>query len=176
MSRDLADLESEFRELVETVIEDCADHGFKLVPYSTLRTAEEQAKLWRQGRSSGEIQAEIQRLASQGAPELSRVLESVGPQYGDRVTNALPGESWHNYGKACDCYVEEDGEAIWDANHPGYRIYAHFATLRGLTAGYYWDGFQDPPHIQASRQSNPVSTMTWAEVEKEFFGKETSDG
>jgi hypothetical protein len=176
MSRDLEDLEPGFKDLVKEVIEDCADHGFRLVPYSTLRPAEEQAKLWRQGRSTGEIQAEIQRLASQGAPRLSQLLEDVGPQYGDRVTGALPGESWHQYGKACDCYVEEDGEAIWDANHPGYRIYAHFAALRGLTAGFYWEKFQDAPHIQASRQSNPVSTMTWAEVEEELFGKEKANG
>lgn len=176
MSRDLAKLERNFRELVETVIEDCADHGFTLVPYSTLRTAEEQAKLWRQGRSLNVIQAQIRRLNAKGAPRLSKMLEDVGPQYGDKVTNALPGESWHNYGKACDCYVEEDGEAIWDANHPGYRIYAHFATLRGLTAGFYWDEFQDAPHIQASRQTNPVSVMDWADVEKELLGKEAADG
>lgn len=176
MSRDLADLEPEFRELVETVIEDCGDHGFELVPYSTLRTAEEQAELWRQGRSLGVIQTEIKRLARKGAPRLSQLLEDVGPQYGDKVTNALPGESWHNYGKACDCFVKEDGEAVWDKNHPGYRIYAHFATLRGLTAGFYWTEFPDPPHVQASRQSNPASLMEWAEVEEKLLGKETSDG
>jgi hypothetical protein len=169
MSRDLVDLEPEFRGLVEEVLEDCSAHGFELVPYSTLRSAADQAKLWRQGRSRNLIQAEIQRLKDAGARQLARTLDQVGPQFGDKVTNALPGESWHNYGLACDCFVKEDGEAIWDSNHPGYRIYAHFATLRGLTAGFYWEELKDAPHVQARRQLNPVSTLTWAEVERRLF-------
>ncbi|GAK49224.1 hypothetical protein U14_00443 [Candidatus Moduliflexus flocculans] len=41
--------------------------------------------------------------------------QSVGPQYGDPVTNALPGCSWHQWNEAVDLFWVIDGKAEWSS-------------------------------------------------------------
>lgn len=146
---DLAALQPEFRETVEAVLHALASHesaSYQFRPYSTLRTAFEQAKLWRQSRSTQEIATTCQRLRQQGAPRIAACIESVGPQYGKKVTNAVPGYSWHCYGWAVDCVlVNRDGAYDWDASARGYIVYAQVAREHGLKPGR---DFGDAPHIQ----------------------------
>jgi peptidoglycan L-alanyl-D-glutamate endopeptidase CwlK len=63
--------------------------------YCTVRTAEEQAKLWRQSRSTVQIKEKIQKFKDRQLGFLADILEGVGPQYGRHVTNACCGESYH---------------------------------------------------------------------------------
>ena len=137
-----------------------------MVPIQGLRTIQDQARLWRQGRSSDMVEAQIQRLKDNGAPYLASVLDGVGPQpVGKIVTNAIPGYSWHNWGYAVDCYVSKNGQPIFKMSDPlmksvgvqGYKTYAEEATLIGLRAGYYFSGdLQDRPHVQMFAQEVPV--------------------
>ncbi len=53
--------------------------------YFTLRTPEEQARLWRQSRTGHEIEAKIQELEDAGARYLAGVIRGVGPQNGAKV-------------------------------------------------------------------------------------------
>ena len=139
-------LTPEFRGKVTTLLQMLAAQGHTLVPYCTERTPFEQARLWRQSRSTQQIATTTQRLRQQGAPRIAACIESVGPCNGKPVTNALPGYSWHQYGQAVDCFLlNKDGHADWDASAQGYAAYAAAAKEIGLRAGRDWG---DSPHVQ----------------------------
>jgi hypothetical protein len=130
-----------------------------MVPYFAMRSPFDQAKLWRQSRSAAEVDARIQSLKDQNAPFLAHCLESVGPQHGPPVTNAIPGYSWHQWGEACDCYWLRNGAADWSTDElgaaNGYRIYADKGAGQGLTPGGYWQSLKDWPHLQKRKANSP---------------------
>lgn len=162
-SRSLEHLHPDFREKVLLLILKCEEKGVKIRPYCTFRGPISQAKLWRQSRSKIEIINVIEKLKREEAKTVSRILEEVGPQSGRWATNALPGQSWHNYGLAVDCYVENEiGHAVWSSKNPGYLIYADTAKELELTPGYYWK-FQDSVHVQMFPET-VRSYLSWKEV------------
>lgn len=171
MSRQITVLDPDFQPIVTNVLSECKAQGVVMVPFFTLRTPIEQARLWRQSRSWKEIKQAIDHLKNDGAPWLADVLQNAGPQHGKWATNALPGESWHNWGFAVDCFLLVDGYAVWNADHKGYRIYAEVATEYNLIAGYCWKS-RDAVHIQYYQQSVRKS-HEWPHINarmKEMFG------
>lgn len=83
-----------------------------------LRTWADQARLYAQGRT---------------AP-------------GPRVTNAKPGESWHNFGLAVDVAVFDiRGNPDWNAGHLAYQRVVALGTTLGMVSGKAWN---DVPHLQ----------------------------
>lgn len=143
-----------------------------MVPSQSVRTPEQQARYWRQSRSVVEINQAIAMLRSSGAAYLAEVLESVGPQHGDEVTKVLPGNSWHQWGEAVDCFWEVNGAAVWSTTKKvnglnGYQVYAQEAKALGLTAGLLWPRFKDAPHVQLRADDNPRSSgMAWADIDE----------
>ncbi len=135
-------------------------------PFFTIRSPFIQAQLWCQSRSAPTIAAEASKLRAAGAPWLASLLQAP-PKAGPLLTNALPGQSWHQWGEAVDCYVTgSQNEAIWDAKHPGYRVYAEEAVKLGLDAGANWKTMKDTVHVQLRQQASPSSAgMSWAEIE-----------
>ena len=178
MAVDLTTLVPEFHANVEAVIVNCATHGIEMRAHGALRTPFEQAKLWRPSRAIEEIEAEIEKLLAKGAAFLAHCLESVGPQHGKHVTNAIPGKSWHQWGEAADCFWLVDGKAVWSSQKKvnglnGYHVYAEEAEALGLTAGGHWSSFRDWPHLQMRSASNAMSVMSIQEINdlmKERFG------
>jgi hypothetical protein len=79
--------------------------------------------------------------------------ERAGPSDGPWATNALPGQSWHQYGEAVDCFlVDAQGHAVWES-----RNYARFGAV-GDAGGIWWGGhfgdkrpLAEPPHRAAGR-------------------------
>ena len=67
---------------------------------------------------------------------------------GKIVTKAPPGYSAHNYGLAADLAPMKDGKIWWAAPDIIWKQMADVAVKMGLTAGYYWKGFQDRPHVE----------------------------
>lgn len=126
----------------------------EMVPYFGLRTLEDQAKLWRQSRSRGEVVAKINELRLNKAFFLSDVLEKVGPQQGPHVTNAIPGFSWHNWGLACDCYWKSNGIPNWDGDALGYKLFYKEGIKLGLTSGFVFS-FKDAGHMQMYAKEVP---------------------
>lgn len=174
MSRDLNDLVVDFRQDVVRLITACEREGIIMRPYFTLRSPWAQARLWRQSRSIEEINRMAEMLREDGAAYLADVLISVGPQFGDPVTDALPGQSWHQWGEAVDCFWLVDGRAEWSDRREiegknGYRVYTEQAELHGLTAGGRWSRLKDWPHVQKSRFSSPLSAgHSWSEISSEM--------
>jgi len=173
MSRDLNLLLAAFREPVERLLESCAVSGYTMRAYFTVRSPFEQAKLWRQSRSREEIAEKLQWLRQNGGSFVAHCIESVGPQYGPHVTNAVPGLSWHQWGEAVDCFWLLDGKAEWSTRKQvegvnGYRNYAGLAAQAGLTAGGHWRSFKDWPHVQYRAESNPGRLYSLEEIDREM--------
>lgn len=177
MDKDLEGLNHDFIQKCQTVLSRCKEQGFVLEPFFGLRTPWQQARLFRQSRSTALVNQEAEKLRKKGAPWLAGVLVSVGPQKtAPWATNALPGLSWHNHGLALDCFVLERGKAIWATDHPGYAAYAANSRLVGLEAGFYWPKLiQDAVHIQAPKKE--VTDMySYDQIDKMMFDKFNGKG
>jgi hypothetical protein len=166
------DLVPEFRSPVSQLLQACAAQGVTMVPTESVRAPAQQARYWRQSRSIVEINNAINMLRQQGAPFLADVLLSVGTQNGDEVTKVLPGNSWHQWGEAIDCFWEVDGKAEWSTIKKvngvnGYQVYANEAKKLGLTAGLLWPRFKDAPHVQLRSNDNPIAAgLTWPAIDQ----------
>lgn len=146
--RDVKLLSPPLRESIQRLISETETEKGKYVPYETFRPFETQAIYYRQSRTTAQIQKKIEYLKKQGAPDIAQVLNDVGPQSGPPVSGALSGESWHNYGLACDLYYldKSSGKALWEREH--YDALADKAKELGLTPGHFWKRFPDSPHVQ----------------------------
>ena len=168
----LEPLDPKFKNTCDNLFRNCLKQGCTVLPFYGVRDVKTQAALWRQSRPVDEIMITIHRLKREGAPFLASIMEVVGPQEGRWATNCLPGQSWHQWGLAVDCYVVgENGKSVWSSKHPSYRIYADEAQKLGLTSGYYWTR-QDAVHVQAVAEG-VRAVYTWPEIDramKEKFG------
>lgn len=65
------------------------------------------------------------------------------------MTNAKPGQSYHNFGLAIDFFiVSDDGKkAIWTVNSKWQRVAAIGKEL-GFIWGGDWTSFKDYPHLE----------------------------
>lgn len=157
MSRDMGDLEPDFREACYQVLSACKARGVEMRPFFTARHPVEQGALWRQSRSSAEVQKKVAELQEAGAEYLAQCIIDAGPQSGRWATNAIPGMSWHQWGLALDCYWLVDGQAEWDAGAThngvqGYRVYAEEAETIGLRS---LADIGDAVHIQQPKENSP---------------------
>ncbi|MBS1661888.1 MAG: M15 family metallopeptidase [Bacteroidetes bacterium] len=173
MAADLNLLTPEFKAKVDVLLQKCKDQGFEMRPNEGLRDPFTQGKYWRQSRSSEQIAAKVADLKAQGAPFLAFCIESVGPQHGDPVTNAIPGLGWHQWGEALDCFWVVNGEAVWSTTKKvngknGFQIYAAAASQMGLSAGGLWTSLKDWPHVQLRQAANPLGTFTLQQIDAEM--------
>lgn len=164
----LKQLTPDFREQVELLLAACAACGVVMAPFFAHRDCRQQARLWRQSRSFQQIEEAAQWLADEDADYLARCLLAVGPQYGRRVTDALPGLSWHQHRVAVDCYWLVDGRAEWSTDllidgQNGYRVYVREAEKLGLTTG---KSYYDFVHVQSPQRHNVLNVYTLKAVDE----------
>jgi peptidoglycan L-alanyl-D-glutamate endopeptidase CwlK len=151
-SRRLEDLVPEVQQMAKEHILRCADAGFELLIYCTLRDAQEQARLYRQSRTKEQVQKKMDQLTAKGFPSLAKILKDVGPQKtAPKVTNAGPGESFHQYNRAYDCVPVLQGKPIWGTGGEGAALWDKVGKL-GKKCGLEWAGdwttFREFPHFQ----------------------------
>jgi peptidoglycan LD-endopeptidase CwlK len=173
MALNLSLLDPTFASRVQQLLDACKQRNVEMRPYCTLRNPFDQAKLWRQSRSSGEITQKIQEFNDAGATFLAYCIQSVGPQYGDPATNAPPGLSWHQWGEAVDSFWVVSGHAEWSARKlidgiNGYQVCAEEAAKLALTPGGFWKSFKDWPHVQWKVESSPARIMPILDIDSEM--------
>jgi peptidoglycan LD-endopeptidase CwlK len=174
MAADLTLLHPELKTRLGALLQACEARGITMRPYDGLRTPLSQGKIWRQSRSTEEIEAKIQDLQVAGANFLAKMIIDAGPQAGPHVTGAIPGMSWHQWGEGCDSFWLVDGMAVWSTQKKigglnGYHVYAEEAVNIGLTAGGNWPSFKDWPHVQLRKGNSPLSEgLTLLEVDAEM--------
>jgi len=154
-SREILTLEPAVRELARQVISLAQEKVLDLLIYCTWRGPEEQARLYRKGRSLQQIIAKATQLNNEfKRPDLAGMLMDVGPQHGKRiVTWAGPGQSLHHYGFAFDAVPMRDGKPVWGIEEPDdirlWNLYGDIGTEVGLEwAGYWSERKREFPHMQ----------------------------
>lgn len=95
-SRDINDLSAQFRPAAAMWLEDCRRAGLDILVTCTLRSHEEQAELYKIGRTKKGADVTASR------------------PMGRRVTNAKPGQSAHQYGLALDFVPMVGGKPMWN--------------------------------------------------------------
>lgn len=132
---------------MELIIRRAKKRGINVVFTQGLRTYAEQAALYGQGR---------------------KFYVYGGKQYAkpsaNRVTNAPPGYSIHNFGYALDYALIVDGTIVWnltkDSNKNGradWNEVAEIAKGLGFSWGGDWTSFKDMPHIDITQGLSTAS-------------------
>jgi peptidoglycan L-alanyl-D-glutamate endopeptidase CwlK len=72
---------------------------------------------------------------------------------GKIVTNCKGGDSYHNYGMACDLVPSQFGKdqpysPDWNAQHASWKRMEVVGVSLGLVSGATWRTFPDNPHFQ----------------------------
>lgn len=158
-SRSLSDLTPETHEKCEQVIAGCKARGVDLLVYCTFRSLTDQAELFRHGRTSWEIRDALQNRR----PDERLVKDLINAESipGARVTNALPGYSFHQYGEAFDAAPMKNGKILWMQSSLEWQIYGDEVRKAGLFWAGDWKGiFVEFPHSQLRAESNPLKVYT----------------
>ena len=138
-SRKLSDLHPLVRTKAQDLLETLSLAGIDVIVTCTLRTKEEQAALYAQGRQPAD---EINRLRKRAG-----LASITSPQTYLIVTNARPGESWHQYGLAFDLCPIEAGKCVWDTSAKAWQKVGSAGVKQGLEWGGTWNK-KDFPHFQ----------------------------
>lgn len=93
--------------------------GIHPIITQTLRTFEEQAEIYAQGRTKP----------------------------GSIVTKSKPGQSYHNYGLALDFALQVNGKLQWEVNSDWMIVVSKFKD-HGFDWGGDWPKFKDSPHFE----------------------------
>jgi peptidoglycan LD-endopeptidase CwlK len=120
MSRSLDDLSPLVRPMVDAFLAAAQAAGLDLLVTCTLRSMEDQAALYAQGRT---------------AP-------------GPIVTDAQAGQSAHNYGMAIDIVPIVNGKPDWQGKDPVWKQAAQLGQAAGLEWAGKWVNFPESPHFE----------------------------
>jgi peptidoglycan L-alanyl-D-glutamate endopeptidase CwlK len=118
-SRQLRDLRPEVMQKAVQFINACGAHGIEVLITSTYRDFESQQVLYNQGRTTP----------------------------GKIVTNAKPGQSFHNFGVAFDFVPIVNGKAVWEDEALFARC-GELAESCGLEWAGRWKNFKELAHCQ----------------------------
>lgn len=152
MSRSLNDLDVGTRAMCFDFQSECQEQGLDILITCTFRPPDEQARLFRQGRTLEQIHAKQQELIDLGAPKMAKILIAVGPQSNPNiVTNAGPGQSVHQYRKAFDFVPVVNGKPVWGTNGEDGILWQRCGRIAenvGLEWAGRWTTFREFPHCQ----------------------------
>jgi peptidoglycan L-alanyl-D-glutamate endopeptidase CwlK len=122
-SRSIDDLHPAVKRRARLFLDACKANGIDVLVTSTYRDAESQQALYDQGR--------------------------IKP--GRKVTNAKPGQSWHNWRCAFDVVPIRNGKPVWGTAGDDAALWQRIGKI-GKQCGLEWAGdwvrFKEFPHFQ----------------------------
>ena len=162
-SSDLTLLESDFRHKLNDMLRLASKSNMILKVGTTVRGPRRQAWMWCRSRSPEEITI-MQETLAKSAPTMASLLSLEGSGLGPRMTEHLPGESWHQWGEAADLYVVVNGRAIWEGGW-AMKLVAELASKVGLYHSYTakFDSGYRKWHAQLRRQETPLHIRDFCE-------------
>ena len=135
MSKRLSDLRYSVQKMAEDAFAELEQKGIRFLVTSTLRTADEQAALYAQGRKSLQVVNELRSKANMGALPPKENLYTVTNC--DGVTR----KSRHQDGGALDVVPAEKGKPIWPKDtDPRWGQIAEVMVKHGFRWGMDWNG------------------------------------
>jgi len=129
MSYDINKLHPAIRKMVGDFLADAQAQGIDLRIVQGMRTFEEQDKLYNQ---------EHDGIDNDGNGKIDDKSE--------HVTNAKPGQSFHNYGLAIDVCPFVNGKPDW--NSKLWSKIGEIGKKHGFSWGGDWKSFKDIPHFE----------------------------
>lgn len=141
--RDLNELHPAFRARVDLWLADVHAAGHEILVVETRRTMAVAEAYYAQSREpNGEVDA---LRAKAGLPPL---VFQKAPY--PKITDAMPGMSWHIYGLALDFVPMVNGKCMWDfnTNLVAYQTIVDLAKKREMGWGGDWRSFKDFSHIE----------------------------
>jgi peptidoglycan L-alanyl-D-glutamate endopeptidase CwlK len=140
MGRSLDELHPDLRDRVVLLLEQAKAHGILLVVVQGFRSMEEQALIYAKGRTRpGEPCRHLM------PPRVRDVGKCREHPFGATVTNAPPGHSWHEAGRAVDLAFRTGSKGVsWTG--PWESVGA-MAEAVGLQWGGRWKS-PDRPHVE----------------------------
>ena len=132
-NRRIEKLHPSIRAKVKAFIAEAAHQGIFLRVTSGLRDFAEQQTIYDQGRT----------------PESIARGEKI-------VTNAKPGQSFHNYGLGFDVVEIKDGVGLWE--NTNWAKIGSIGKSFGFEWGGDWTSFKDLPHFQYPKNTS-VATL-----------------
>jgi len=124
--RDLSVVHPKLRDGVNKILPAMAAIGFPMMVTDTLRTVEEQQKLYDQGRTTpGPIVTNCDGIKN-------------------KSNHQAHADGW---GHAVDMCFVIDGKPSWDSRLP-WKLYGLMAQTLGLIWGGSWKSLTDLPHIE----------------------------
>ena len=146
-----------FQNLIENFTEKLNVTGIRYRLINGYRSGIEQAKLWRQGRSTALIMRVREELRAKGEKVISGFILDAGPQTNPYiVTHALPFQSPHQFGCALDLVPYYGNLLLWDnkLNQKStdvdklWKTCGQLSKECGLEWGGDWRYFKDRAHYQ----------------------------
>ena len=125
MSRDITLLHPELQAIIPKFLEECKKQGLIVKTTDTIRTKEEQDKLYAQGRI-----------------EAGKIITWVKYPYSN-----------HNWGMAFDI-CRNDGKRAYNDSDGWFKKVGDIGKKFGLTWGGDWKGTPDKPHFELSKYGN----------------------
>jgi len=117
----LSQVHPKLSELIQKLAELLAAEEIDLHVTQGLRSFQQQADLYAQGRTKP----------------------------GPIVTKAPPGHSWHEFGMAVDVVpFDKEGHPDWNADHPAWKRIVEVGKSLGLFSGTDFHSIKDTPHFQ----------------------------
>lgn len=114
--------------------------------------------------------AESDYLYSLGRTVVNRSGKSSSKPFGNIVTNAQAGQSYHNYGLALDFVIWDDGQDDWVVDN-NWMIVVECFKRKGFSWGGAFTGFHDNPHLE-----NRPNNIDWRELLDKYNNNEFIDG
>lgn len=114
-SREVKDLQGEFRKLAENWLTLCKEAGLDILLTCTLRSWDEQDALYAKGRT----------VMGEGATPVKRPMGRI-------VTNAKGGQSAHQYGLALDFVIMDKGKPDWSGTSDAWNQAIDLAQKHGM--------------------------------------------
>jgi peptidoglycan LD-endopeptidase CwlK len=164
----LSKVHPELARRVRALVSRLSQAGLRVEVVQGLRTWDEQAALFAQGRETLTVVNSLRRkagLAPLSADENRR-----------RVTDARAGQSNHNYGLACDLCPFKGNVPDWNAPAAVWKQIGAAAKAAGLKWGGDWQR-PDRPHVELPGLTLPECRalyvkgglpLVWAEAERKL--------
>jgi peptidoglycan L-alanyl-D-glutamate endopeptidase CwlK len=122
-SRSVTELHPKVATMAMAMVQACDEAGIDLLITSTYRDHASQAALFAQGRTTP----------------------------GRKVTNARPGQSWHNWRCAADFVPMRAGKPVWTTTGEDGKLWERCGVLAeraGLEWAGRWKRFREMAHVQ----------------------------
>ncbi|CAB4143050.1 hypothetical protein UFOVP434_68 [uncultured Caudovirales phage] len=160
-SSDTNDLIYPFRIQIEKVIKNLVKKKINAFPVVTLEGPLVQARKFCAGRTNLQISTAIEGFSLMGCPNLQKIMEIAfselrkNRKIGQKLTNNLPGQSWHQWGEAVDFELKTATKKSSENTDILYKNLQIEAEALNLTCGNSSKKLSRLNHLQLSTLPSP---------------------